>query len=260
MALVGTATDLAGLVRERGPAVVLTGAGMSTASGIPDFRSARGMWAEVDPFEVASIDAFRRDPLRVWRWYGPRIDALLAAEPNPGHAVLAALERAGHVTAVITQNIDTLHTRAGSVEVVEVHGSIRRFECLRCQAQEVTLNDVLRQLETREAPECVECGAILKPGVVMFGEILPPGAFERAEQLAREARVLLAVGTSLQVWPVAGLPREALRTGGTLAIVNAEATPYDDEASVLVRGRADAVLSEMATALGASMRGRESAS
>ena len=134
MSRTGTADDLASLVEERGPAVVLTGAGMSTESGIPDFRSAQGMWAEVDPIEVASIDAFRRDPVRVWRWYGPRIHGLLAAEPNAGHRALAELERAGHVRAVVTQNIDTLHTRAGSADVVEVHGSIRRFDCLACGA------------------------------------------------------------------------------------------------------------------------------
>ena len=127
MTRVGTAAELADLIAARGPAVVLTGAGMSTESGIPDFRSAAGLWAEVDPFEVASIDAFRRDPLRVWRWYGPRIDGLLAARPNAGHEALAALERAGHVRAVLTQNIDTLHARAGSASVVELHGLDREL-------------------------------------------------------------------------------------------------------------------------------------
>ena len=183
MASMGTVEELAALVEERGPAVVLTGAGMSTESGIPDFRSASGIWAEVDPFEVASIEAFHRDPLRVWRWYGPRIGGLLAAAPNPGHVALAGLERDGHVRAVVTQNIDMLHTRAGSVDVVEVHGSIRRFECLACEADGVPLDEVLQQLETREAPECVGCGAILKPGVVMFGELLPAQEMARAEEL-----------------------------------------------------------------------------
>ena len=133
---VSTASELAGLIRDRGPAVVLTGAGMSTESGIPDFRSATGLWVEVDPFEVASIEAFRRDPERVWRWYGPRIHSLLEAEPNDGHRALAALERGGHVRAIVTQNIDTLHTRAGSEDVTEVHGSIRSFICLGCGYRE----------------------------------------------------------------------------------------------------------------------------
>ena len=250
MSRTGTADELAAHVEERGPAVALTGAGMSTESGIPDFRSAQGMWAEVDPFEVASIDAFRRDPHRVWRWYGPRIHGLLAAEPNPGHRALARLERAGHVRAVVTQNIDTLHTRAGSVDVVEVHGSIRSFECLRCGAT-ATLDDVLSQLEERAAPECPACAAILKPGVVMFGELLPVDAFVRAERLAREAGVLVAVGSSLQVWPVAGLPGETLAAGGALVVVNEEETAYDARAALVVRGRAGEVLDRVARVLAA---------
>jgi NAD-dependent deacetylase len=243
-----SAAALAELLRERQPCVVLTGAGMSTESGIPDFRSATGLWADVDPFEVASIDAFRRDPLRVWRWYGPRIRGLLAAEPNPGHLALAALERAGLVRGVVTQNIDTLHTRAGSVEVVEVHGSIRAFSCLACGGEE-TLEQVLAQLETREAPECAGCGTLLKPGVVMFGELLPAGAVERAERLAREAALLLVVGSSLQVWPVAGLPEETLRAGGAVALLNLEPTPYDGSAVLALPAPAGETLAETARLL-----------
>jgi NAD-dependent deacetylase len=239
-----SAARLASLIRASGSCVVLTGAGMSTESGIPDFRSATGIWAEVDPFEVASIDAFRRDPLRVWRWYGPRIHGLLAAEPNAGHHALAALERAGLVRAVVTQNIDTLHGRAGSADVVEVHGSIRRFLCLACGAEE-TLEGVLAQLEQREAPECPGCRTVLKPGVVMFGELLPAAAIERAERLAREAGLLLVVGSSLQVWPVAGLPEETLRAGGALAILNREETPYDGRAVLTVAAPAGETLAEV---------------
>jgi NAD-dependent deacetylase len=239
-----SAARLATLLEERRPCVVLTGAGMSTESGIPDFRSAGGIWADVDPFEVASIDAFRRDPLRVWRWYGPRIHGLLAAEPNPGHRALAALERAGLVRAVVTQNIDTLHARAGSRDVVEVHGSIRRFVCLACGAAE-PLDGVLAQLEVREAPECAACGTVLKPGVVMFGELLPAAEMERAERLAREAPLLLVVGSSLQVWPVAGLPEETLAAGGMVAILNREPTPYDERASLRLDGAAGETLAEV---------------
>lgn len=242
------AAALARLMRERQPCVVLTGAGMSTESGIPDFRSAAGMWAEVNPFEVASIDAFRDDPLRVWRWYGPRIHGLLAAQPNPGHQALAALERAGLVRAIVTQNIDTLHSRAGSTEVVEVHGSIRVFECLEC-SQTATLADVLVQLEGREAPECARCAAVLKPGVVMFGELLPAEAVARAEALVREAGLLLVVGSSLQVWPVAGLPGDALAVGAQLAILNRDQTPYDDDAVLVVRADAGETLAAAASRL-----------
>jgi NAD-dependent deacetylase len=246
---VGTASELAAMIRDRGPAVVLTGAGMSTESGIPDFRSASGLWAEVDPYEVASIDAFHRDAERVWRWYGPRINSLLEAKPNEGHVALAALERAGHVSAVVTQNIDTLHTRAGSSHVTEVHGSIRSFTCLACTRTE-SLDAVLAQLAEREAPVCPDCGSILKPGVVMFGELLSVDAIARAEALARSTAVLVVVGSSLEVWPVAGLPGDTVSAGGSLAIVNRDPTPYDDLATVVVRDDAGATLAAVTRQLG----------
>jgi NAD-dependent protein deacetylase/lipoamidase len=245
---VGTAADLASLVRDRGPAVVLTGAGMSTESGIPDFRSPTGVWAEVDPFEVASIEAFRRDALRVWRWYGPRISRLLAAEPNAGHRALAELERAGHVTAVVTQNIDTLHERAGSADVVEVHGSISSSVCLACGSVE-SVDAVLEQLTGAEAPVCAGCGEILKPGVVMFGELLPVDAIARAERLVRETGLLVVVGSSLEVWPVAGLPEQAVAAGASLAILNRDPTPFDDLAALLVHEPAGVTLAAVAEEL-----------
>jgi NAD-dependent deacetylase len=251
---VSAAAELASLIRERGPAVVLSGAGMSTESGIPDFRSAGGLWQEVDPYAVASIDAFNRDPLRVWRWYGQRIGVLVAAEPNEGHLALARLEHAGHVRAVATQNIDALHPRAGSEDVIELHGSIRRFECLSCGAHE-TLDGVLEQLREREAPVCPVCGAVLKPGVVMFGELLPLDAMARAERLCRETGLLLVLGSSLEVWPVAGLPDETLRAGGSLAIVNLGETPYDDAAALVVHERTAAVLAEVAALLASGAGG-----
>ena len=195
MACVGSARELAELIRERQPCVALTGAGMSTESGVPDFRSATGVWAEVDPAEVATIEAFRRDPERVWRWYGARIRSLLDVWPNTGHDALATLERIGLVEAVVTQNIDTLHTRAGSVDVVEVHGSIRRAVCLSC-GESFPVEAVLAQLETAPMPRCGVCGAVPKPDVVLFGELLPLAAYARAEQLAREAALLLVVGSA----------------------------------------------------------------
>jgi NAD-dependent deacetylase len=235
---------LAALVRERGPVVVLTGAGVSTESGIPDFRSSSGLWAEVDPFEVATIDAFRRDPERVWGFYRERFRSLLAAEPNAAHRALAELEARGHVRAVVTQNIDTLHERAGSRDVVEVHGSIRRAVCLRCGGDEA-LDGLLRQLEERDAPLCPSCGAVLKPDVVLFGELLPVGAIERATQLAREAGLMLVVGSSLEVWPVAGLPLESR----SFAIVNRGATPLDDRAVLTVDAGAGETLTALVEAL-----------
>ena len=231
------------LVRERQPCVVLTGAGMSTESGIPDFRSASGIWAEIDPFEVASIQAFTRDPERVWAFYRERIHSLLAAEPNAGHHALAELEQRGVVSAVVTQNIDTLHTRAGSREVVEVHGSIRTAVCLRC-LWSAGLDDVLAQLERSPVPVCVHCGDVLKPGVTLFGELLPPGALERATELSRAAELVLVVGSSLEVWPVAGLPLEAR----AFAIVNRGPTSLDEQAVVKIDGGAGETLAALVAA------------
>jgi NAD-dependent deacetylase len=236
--------DLAALLRERQPCVVLTGAGVSTESGIPDFRSPTGIWAEVDPFEVASIDAFRRDPERVWSFYRRRIHLLLEAEPNAGHHAIAELERRGLVQAVVTQNIDTLHSRAGSRDVVEVHGSIRRAVCLQCLWTE-EVEGVLEQLGDHPAPLCRHCGEVLKPGVTMFGEHLPPGAMERAIELARGAGLLLVVGSSLEVWPVAGLPLEAR----AFAIVNRGPTALDEQALVKIDAPAGETLAALVDAL-----------
>jgi NAD-dependent deacetylase len=166
---------LAELVRARGPVVVLTGAGISTESGIPDFRSPTGIWARYDPQEYATIDAFHADPVKVWGFYALRFRALTEAEPNAGHIALAELERAGLVRAVVTQNIDLLHERAGSRDVVEVHGSIRTSSCLRCGSR-YPLQEVLRQVEADGFPRCTECQEVLKPDVVFFGELLPEAA------------------------------------------------------------------------------------
>src|ERR671937_1134626 len=181
-----SAARLADLIRERQPCIVLTGAGVSTESGIPDFRSPQGLWAQFDPFEYGSIEAFRADPAKVWRFYAPRFAVLTEAEPNAAHLALARLEQAGLVRAVVTQNIDLLHERAGSSDVVEVHGSIQTSTCPRCGLR-YQLTDVLELLAEADAPACRDCGAILKPDVVFFGELLPEAAIERAYELARRA-------------------------------------------------------------------------
>jgi len=244
-----TAARLAELIRTHQPCVVLTGAGVSTESGIPDFRSPGGLWAEFDPLDYASLESFRRDPVRIWDFYGRRFAFLAEAEPNDAHRALARLEQLGLVTAVVTQNVDLLHERAGSREVLEVHGSIRRAVCLACGAHE-PLAGVLAQLETAPAPLCRDCGGVLKPDVVFFGELLPAGVLERATELARGARLLLVVGSSLEVHPVAGLPLETLRAGGMLAIVNRDATPLDAHADLRLDGSAGAILREVAALLG----------
>jgi NAD-dependent protein deacetylase/lipoamidase len=232
---------LSELIRDNQPCVALTGAGVSTESGIPDFRSADGIWAQYDPMEYASIEAFRRDPVKVWEFYGKRLGALLDAKPNAAHHALAELERRGLLTAVITQNIDRLHALAGSRDVVEVHGSIATSVCLRCGTT-ATLEEVLALLEDAPAPACPSCGAILKPNVVMFGELLPPAAIDRAFDLARTARLLLAVGSTLEVYPVAGLPLETIGAGGAVAIVNRGPTALDEVATLRIEGSAGEIL------------------
>ena len=240
--------ELAELIRDRQPCVVLTGAGISTESGIPDFRSPTGVWAQYDPMEYATISAFRRDPVKVWEFYALRFEVLVRAEPNAGHRALAELERRGLVRAVVTQNIDGLHQRAGSQDVIEVHGSIRTASCLAC-GERAPLEDVVAALETAPAPPCRNCGEILKPDVVMFGELLPEEAMERASALAREAGVLLVVGSTLEVYPVAALPEDTLAAGGELAIVNRGRTPYDGRAAVSIDGSAGETLIEVVDAL-----------
>jgi NAD-dependent deacetylase len=243
------AEALAELIRASQPCVVLTGAGISTESGIPDFRSPSGLWAQFDPLEYGSIDAFRADPERVWRFYAPRFSMLTGADPNAGHRALAELERLGHVRAVVTQNIDLLHERAGSREVVEVHGSIRTSSCLGCGAR-YALGEVVPLIEEHGAPPCRRCGAVLKPDVVFFGELLPDEAIERAFELAREAALLLVVGSSLEVYPIAGLPLETLEAGGRLAIVNIAPTPFDDRAELRLAAGAGETLTAVAELLG----------
>jgi NAD-dependent deacetylase len=244
----GSIRELADLVRERQPCVVLTGAGISTESGIPDFRSATGLLAQYDPMEYATIAAFRRDPVKVWEFYAQRFSVLTQAAPNAGHRALAELERRGLVKAIVTQNIDGLHQFAGSQNVLEVHGSIRTAGCLEC-GDRVALEEVVALLRGKAAPPCPRCGAILKPDVVMFGELLPVAAIDRAVELAREAGLLLAVGSSLEVYPVAGLPKETVAAGGALAIVNRGPTPFDALAEVRIDGTAGETLAAVAAEL-----------
>ncbi len=186
--------------------------------------------------EYASLRAFRADPEKAWAFYAKRIDMLTAAEPNEGHRSIAELERRGLVSAVITQNIDLLHTRAGSQDVVEVHGSIRTASCLECGASHALDGSML------PVPQC-ECGGVLKPDVVFFGELLPRASIDRAYELARSAALMLVVGSTLEVFPVADLPLETLRSGGSLAIVNRGETLLDAKAELKIDGSAGETLS-----------------
>jgi NAD-dependent deacetylase len=231
-------------------AVVLTGAGVSVPSGIPDFRTPEtGLWAKVDPMEVAHIDVFRRDPERFWSYYRPRFQALGDKEPNRAHEALAELERRGLIEGVITQNIDRLHRAAGSENVIEVHGSIETSSCTSCSTA-FGLEEAEELFDEAGVAICSACGGAVKPDVVLFGEMLPVEAIERATELAESADLMLCVGSSLAVYPVAGLPRLTLGRGGRLAIVTKGETPYDADAELKLEGEVDEELAALVAALG----------
>ena len=247
----GAVAELAELIRGAGSVVALTGAGISVPSGIPDFRSpGTGLWENVDPMEVAHIDVFRRDPERFWHFYGDRFQSLRDKRPNAAHEALAELERRGHVDAVVTQNIDRLHHLAGSRELVEVHGTIDHSSCLDC-GERYPLDDVReRQVEDpRGIPRC-DCTQPLKPDVVLFGEFLAPGAIERAFALAEGADVLLCIGSSLEVYPIAQLPALTRQAGGKVGLITQGPTPFDRQAAVKLTGDVVAELQALLAALG----------
>jgi NAD-dependent deacetylase len=242
-------TALADLVRGAASVVALTGAGISVPSGIPDFRSpGTGIWENVDPMEVAHIDAWRANPERFWSFYGQRFQTLGDKLPNGAHTALVELERRGLLDAVITQNIDMLHRKAGTRELVEVHGSIASSSCLAC-GERYALHEVRARMDAAPLPACA-CGRPLKPDVVLFGEFLPEAALARATELAAAADLMLCVGTSLEVYPVAQLPGITLRHGGDVAIVTQGATPYDRRAAVKLDGDVEDELRALVVALG----------
>ncbi len=217
-------------------AVALTGAGISTPSGLPDFRSPEsGLWSKVDPMEVASIHAFRRDPKTFYQWYAPRGEAFLEAEPNPAHRALAHLEEMGLLKATITQNIDNLHQRAGSQRVIELHGNAREALCLACGNRVPSEPLWQRFKEEGEVPLCERCGGYMKPNVILFGELLPTDALSAAWEEAERCDLMLVVGSSLLITPAADLPFMARRRGAKLIIVNYQPTPADGEATVVIR-------------------------
>jgi NAD-dependent deacetylase len=243
------AARLAELLAGSGCTVVLTGAGVSVPSGIPDFRTPEtGAWAKVDPMEVAHISVFERDPARFWSYYRPRFHALAEKRPNRAHEALAELERRGLIEGLITQNIDRLHRAAGSRNVVEVHGSIETSSCTRCAAA-FELGEVEGLFDQRGVAVCPTCGGAVKPDVVLFGELLPESAMTLATDLAERAELMVCVGSSLAVHPVAGLPRLTLERGGRLAIVTKGETPYDSEAELRLEGEVDEELAALLAAL-----------
>jgi NAD-dependent deacetylase len=224
--------------------VVLTGAGISAESGIPTFRDAMtGLWAHFRPEELATPEAFARDPKLVWDWYAWRRARVEEAEPNAGHRALVALERHVPEFLLVTQNVDGLHARAGSRQIVELHGNIMRSKCFDCdQAADAV------PAGTESPPRCTHCGGRLRPDVVWFGEMLPAQALGEAMRAATESDVFLSVGTSTVVEPAASLPFYALRGGASVVEVNPDPTPLTPHASFLLRGPAATVLPTLVAA------------
>jgi NAD-dependent deacetylase len=231
-------TGLIEALRNAERIVALTGSGISAESGVPTFREAQtGLWERYNPQELATPGAFARDPRLVWEWYEWRRNLVLEAEPNPGHAALAELERRVPNFTLVTQNVDGLHERAGSRNVIELHGNILRSKC--------SLEGKAVQPEDHDdsiPPRCAWCGAFLRPDVVWFGEMLPAGTLEAASEAARECNVFFSVGTSSVVYPAAALPYEAIENGAVVAEINPAETPLSRHTDHSLRGPAGEVL------------------
>jgi NAD-dependent deacetylase len=239
-----TAIDFAAdLFRQSKHAVSLTGAGLSTPSGIPDFRSTgTGLWAHDEPMEVASLTTFRTAPERFFQWFRPLANRIYNAQPNPAHLSLAELEKAGLIHSIITQNIDMLHQKAGSKTVIEMHGTMQTLTCTQCYHKVDAALHLDLFVENGKIPCCPKCNNILKPDVILFGEQLPQAAWFKAQREARQCDLMLVVGSSLEVLPVAGLPMQALDRGAHLIIVNNAPTYLNVRADVVIPEDAAVIL------------------
>ncbi len=236
-------TTAATLIRNSNQGVVLTGAGISTPSGIPDFRSAgSGLWNRFDPHEVATLSVFRYQPEKFFAWMRSLALDILQALPNPAHLALAQMEKSGQLTTVITQNIDGLHTRAGSKNVLEVHGSLQTLTCIGCYQQYDSSGFIEPYLEFGEIPRCPECHDTLKPDVVLYEEQLPARTWLKARHSVTNCDLMLVTGSSLEVMPVAGLPMQAVERGARLILINDSPTYVDERADVILRGNVAEIL------------------
>ncbi len=246
----GTENTAINLLRRATYAVVLTGAGISTRSGIPDFRSPEsGLWERYNPAEVASIYGFRHDPSRFYDWIRPLARTILDAQPNAAHMALAHMEAMGKLKAVITQNIDMLHTRAGSQVVYELHGHLREVTCIHCFAVYPAQPIINKFLESNEIPTCPACGHVLKPNAILYGEQLPAQALIPAQRAARQCDLMLVAGSSLEVYPAAELPVIARQNGASLIFVNLSETPLDSLADIIIHEDVADVLPQMVSVL-----------
>ena len=230
----------------------LTGAGISTPSGIPDFRTrTEGLWEQDDPMVVASFRSFLQHPLVFYQWIRPLLSQMVAAQPNPAHYALAQLETMGLLGGVITQNIDLLHSRAGSATVYEVHGHIRLMTCIQCfrEYDAAPLVDELLEASEVRIPRCAVCNGVLKPNVILFGEQLPMPILQKAQAALKKTDVLLVAGSSLEVHPVADFPRRVKTQGGKVIIINRDVTDYDVIADIVIHDDVAEVLPALVRAL-----------
>jgi NAD-dependent deacetylase len=239
--------DAAELVRKAKRAVVLTGAGISTPSGIPDFRSeGSGLWARDEPLEVASLSTFRTAPERFYQWFRPLAGQIFFAQANAAHRALAELEEAGYIKTIVTQNIDALHQKAGSSCVVETHGTMQTLTCTHCYHKFEAKLFLKTFIEEGNIPTCSDCNGILKPDVILFGEQLPHAAWVTAQRAARQCDLMLVAGSSLEVLPVAGLPMQALDRGAHLIVVNNTSTYVNVRADVVIMADVASIIPEIA--------------
>lgn len=236
------------LIRSAKNAVALTGAGSSTPSGIPDFRSpGSGLWSRFSPMEVASLSAFRYQPEKFFEWLRPLAAHILQAESNPAHIAFAELEIGGYIKNIITQNIDGLHQRAGSQAVLEVHGSLNSLSCTGCFQQFPSNGFIEPYITFGKIPVCPSCDKILKPDVVLFEEQLPIKPWLKAQKAAKTCDLLIVAGSSLVVMPVAGLPMEALENNAKIIVVNKTPTYIDQQSDVVLYGDVADILPAIAT-------------
>lgn len=231
------------LLKKSSSATALTGAGISTPSGIPDFRSAgSGLWARYLPNEVASINAFRKHPLRFFEWLRPLASHMINAEPNPAHIALAEMEKQGLIKTIITQNIDILHHKAGSKNILEVHGTLKTLTCIQCFNQYPSEQFIAGYISDGIVPVCPICGHYLKPDVILYGEQLPAQIWLEAKHAAETTDLMIIAGSSLTVMPVASLPMMAIKNSAQLIIINHMPTYMDDKAAVVFQNDVAEVL------------------
>jgi NAD-dependent deacetylase len=235
-------------IKHAGRAVALTGAGISAESGLGTFRGKDGLWSRYDPATVASIESFTRDPSKFWEFAREIGWIFLTAKPNAAHIALAELETMKRLDSVITQNVDGLHQRAGSKHVIEIHGNAGRISCTRCSAGYAT-EKIVDRVAQQDVPTCERCGGPLKPDVILFGEPLPKKAFDQALKKVKSADLLLAVGTSLEVYPAASLPETAKKSGAKIISIDTERTSWDDLCDYKVNGPAGEILPRIVQAV-----------